>query len=425
MKRTSFVAVGLLLLSTSMSLGQDITLRYMMWNPVELEQQKVAIAAFEAAHPGVKVDAQAMPVSDYWTRVSALAAADDLPDVMAMSSGFVQDWADAGNLADLSEYAASLDSSAYFESALNVGRINDGMYAFPRNWVAPVLYYNKDAFDAAGLDYPNAEWTWEQFKDAATALTLDKNNDGTVDQWGYWVYGRYAQTDGWVYRNGGKLLNDGGTAIELNDQAIAALRFLTDLVNVDKVAPAPKDLEGVRQQDVFPLGMAAMWVDGSWNIANARTVAGDSFAWGIAPIPAGPDATADSSKTYAWADLFAVGENSEHKELAWEFIQHMTSGPELSAVDFLGGTVPAYRAIAETQDWLETDKQPDNKQVILEMGEQPTITGFSKGWDAWRGYAASGSGGMNGELDEVFNGRKSLEDAIAAFTAYGNDILSR
>jgi multiple sugar transport system substrate-binding protein len=32
---------------------------------------------------------------------------------------------------------------------------------------------------------------------------------------------------------------------------------------------------------------------------------------------------------------------------------------------------------------------------------------------------------MNGELDQVFNGRKSLDDAIESFVSYGNEVLSR
>ena len=54
-----------------------------------------------------------------------------------------------------------------------------------------------------------------------------------------------------------------------------------------------------------------------------------------------------------------------------------------------------------------------------------TYTGFSKNWSGWRGYDSTGSSGMNGELDEVLNGRKSLDDAIEALVIYGNDVLSR
>jgi multiple sugar transport system substrate-binding protein len=416
--------IAAIALGAASAKADDVTLQYMMWDPDQLEVERVAIAEFEAANPGVTVDVQAMPPKEYWPKMSSLAAAGDLPDVFAMSSGFVKEWAAAGNLADLTEVAADTDLGAYYDGALSVGVVGDARVAFPQNWVAPVLYYNKAMFDEAGLQYPSADWTWDQFRDAAKALTLDKDDDGTIDQWGMWLYGRYAHIDTWVFRNGGRYLNAGETAIEINDKAASTLAFLNDLIQVDGAAPKPQEMEGVRQQDVFPLGMAAMWVDGSWNITNVREVAGDSFAWGIAQVPMGPDATKDTVAAYAWADMLSVGADSEQKDLAFAFIQHMV-GEGRTAADFLGGKVPAYRAIAESDAWLESDQQPDNKGLILEIGTQPVYTGFSKSWSDWRGYVAEGAGGMNGELDEVFNGRKSLDEAITAITDYGNEVLSR
>lgn len=403
--------------------AQDTTLTYMLWSPDQAEIEASAIAAFEAANPGVKVDVQAMPPSDYWPRVSALAASGDLPDVMAMSSGFVQEWANAGNLQDLTPLIGDASLDGYFRSAVEIGNIGGAQVAFPQNWVAPVMYYNRTAFDAAGLDYPSADWTWEDFRTAAEALTVDADGNGTPEQYGYWVYGRYAHTDPWVFRNGGRYVNADGTALEINDAAVNALAFLASIVD-DGFAPRPQEMEGIRQQDIFGMGMAAMWTDGSWNVDNTRKLVGDSFEWGIAQVPMGPDATDDTAAAYAWADMLAVTSDSEQSDLAWALVQHL-SGPSLTAADFTAGKVPAWTETAMSEEWLGRGQQPDNMDLILEIGKQPLYTGFTANWSAWRGYAAAGSGGLNGELDEVFNGRKSLEDALAAATAYGNDVLSR
>ena len=47
-----------------------------------------------------------------------------------------------------------------------------------------MVYYNKNLFDAAGIAYPTADWTWDDFTEDAKALTLDTNGDGKMDQWG-------------------------------------------------------------------------------------------------------------------------------------------------------------------------------------------------------------------------------------------------
>ena len=63
----------------------ESVLKYMVWSDSELERERPMIAAFEVANPGVKVESSAMPPKDYWPRLSALAAAGELPDVFWMS----------------------------------------------------------------------------------------------------------------------------------------------------------------------------------------------------------------------------------------------------------------------------------------------------------------------------------------------------
>lgn len=422
MRKPALCAIAVL--ATAMPVAaQETTLSYMLWSTEQEAIEAPAIAAFEAANPGVTVDVQAMQPSDYWPRVSALAASGDLPDVMAMSSGFVQEWAVAENLLDLTPFIGETSLNGYFDNAVAIGQIGGAQVAFPQNWVAPVLFYNRSAFDAAGIGYPAADWTWDDFRAAAEALTIDADGDGTPEQYGYWVYGRYAQTDPWVFRNGGRFVTEDGAALDINAAAQNALAFLSSIVD-DGFAPRPQELEGIRQQDVFGMGMAAMWVDGSWNIDNNRALIGDSFEWGIAQVPIGPDATPETAVAYAWADMLAVTTDTDQPDLAWALVQHLT-GPTMAASDFTGGKVPAWTATAQSEEWLGRGQQPDNMELILEIGTQTLYTGFTPGWSNWRGYAAAGSGGLNGELDEVFNGRKSLDDALAAATAYGNDVLSR
>lgn len=70
-----------------------------------------------------------------------------------------------------------------------------------------------------------------------------------MEQYGFWAYGRYAQIEPWVYRNGGRLLNPEGTRLDPTPEAIEALRFVTDPTREHGVAPTPAEMEGIRQQD--------------------------------------------------------------------------------------------------------------------------------------------------------------------------------
>ena len=408
-----------------LGLASAQTLRYFSWEPNITEQTNALIQQFEAAHPGVKIQFEADSPDQYWPKMSALAAAHKLPDVFYMSSGYIDEWQSNGLLADLQPFTKGVDWSQYFTGVLSTARFPHGatgdLYAVPIDWVGPVLYYNKDAFDKAGVPYPSADWTWNDFLDAAKKLTV-RDANGKVTQWGFWAYGRYAHIEPWIFQNDGHVLNAARTRIQVDANAKAAMKFVTDLVNVEKVAPAPKLMSGVNQQDVFPQGLAAMWVDGSWNIANNRKIIGDKFHWDIAMVPRGPAASSDTA--YTWPDMMAVSATSKNKELAWEFVQFMT-GSARPANTYLAGTVPFAKSTEEAVLKNDAALQPAHESLLLEIGKLPSRTTFTPKWSEWRGYSAAGGGGMNGELDKVFNGQESLDDAIAAFTSHGNQVLAR
>src|SRR5690606_17472672 len=100
---------------------------------------------------------------------------------------------------------------AYRQSLLEPYSTRGTSYAPPSSFPNVGLFYNADLFDAAGLDYPSADWTWEAERAAAEALT-----DTAAGVWGdhqpvsfYEYYKTLAQT-------GGEFLNADGTAVAFN-----------------------------------------------------------------------------------------------------------------------------------------------------------------------------------------------------------------
>ena len=99
-----------------------------------------------------------MPPKDYWPR-SVLAAAGDLPDVFWMSSGSPV-LAGDGQIDNIGDKVAGINEA---DCRRFRGSSAGGVYSFPKNWVAPVLYYNTQMFDEAGLEYPNSNWRYDDF----------------------------------------------------------------------------------------------------------------------------------------------------------------------------------------------------------------------------------------------------------------------
>ena len=263
--------------------GETITLEWWTWDTGMIEQNQSIIAAYEATHPNVKINNTVIATDGgaYKTQLSVLAQQKALPDVFMLSSGDIEEWASNGLVRNLDDLVAS-DPEIYekfyesmFTSLKDVAK-TDYLPGFPFAYVSCDLFYNKDMFDAAGLEYPNENWTWDDFLKAAKALTIDKNGDGEIDQWGYYGYGRYAEAQAWVIANNGTLIND-KMRFEPDAKAIEALKFFTDLVQKEKVAPMPKDMTAMKYNKLFPNQVCAMFVDGGWPVNDFRTAIGDTF----------------------------------------------------------------------------------------------------------------------------------------------------
>lgn len=423
MKKFALLLVGTLLIlgATFAQAQDDITLTYYTVQPEEIETAMVEICEAEL---GFDVDLNFVEggVNGLMTELRALNTAGDLPDVFWMSSGFVDEFALDGLLLNLQEFVdrdIMPQAENYFTASFDAARFPDkaegDMYAFPNHFVETILYYNIDAFDEAGIDYPTSEWTWDDFRAAAEALTIDEDEDGLVDQYGHYFFGRYAHIEALVYQNGGRWLSDDKTEFAASPEAVETVEFLMSLIE-EGLAPTPAETEGL--PNPFFSGLAAMWIDGSWAIDGAREEA--DFAFGIAAPPRGPQWTEDTA--HGWSDMTSIAFDTEFPEESWALINCLT-GPNRTADLVEGGKIPVYRPVAESAEWLEEDLMPANKRFLLEWAEFIGPNAFTPGWGEWRGY--SDGAGLQGQLGLAFDGIISIEEAIAGASETANNVLAR
>jgi sn-glycerol 3-phosphate transport system substrate-binding protein len=149
-----------------------------------------------------------------------------------------------------------------------------------------VLYWNKDAFKAAGLDSNRPPSTWAEMRDMAAKLTL-KDAGGKVTQWGvqipssgfpYWLF------QGLAIQNGVTLANDAGNAVKFDDPGtVEAVQYWIDLVKAGVHPPGIVEW-GTTPKDFFERKVAMMWTT-TGNLTNVRANA--KFDFGVAMLPAG------------------------------------------------------------------------------------------------------------------------------------------
>jgi multiple sugar transport system substrate-binding protein len=304
------------------------SIEYSIWgDPAELTSQIALVNAFMAGHPEIHVDVTVSDWDAYWDRLQTGLAGGDAPDVFAMDGPLFPDYQSRGVLLDLKPY---IDRDGFQVSALADAGVahfttpDGGQYGLPRDLNVVALYYNKTMFDAAGIAYPDATWTWETLVDVGKQLTLDLDGDGQIDQYGF-----YTETTDmenyWselVWQNGGEILSEDRTKTLLaSDAAVGAFQFFQDLIWTDRIMPEP--LFSVETGDAFEQGQAAMESNGSW-LVPTHIAAGLDF--GIAPLPAGPAGQATSiNPTGA-----VVAAATKNPDAAWEFVKYLV-GPEAQA----------------------------------------------------------------------------------------------
>jgi len=227
------------------------------------------------------------------TLLPALSAGDG-PDIVAMPAERLPVYADRGAFASLDDFYADPDSNA---ANLNPGAVEmetvDGTrYGIPTGFVPLAVYYNKALFEAAGVSEPPA--TWDEWVATAQSLTIDENGDGTPEQYGVVLPDHATVANGlWpslFYGNGGDIVEGGDTAVIDSPENAETLEFWQSAIVNDKISPTGVD--GIGADEVFSSGKAAMTVGGPWMVF----IAGDNgIDYGIAPIPAGPEAQAASA----------------------------------------------------------------------------------------------------------------------------------
>jgi multiple sugar transport system substrate-binding protein len=192
-------------------------------------------------------------------------------------------YAQGGMLASLNDMAASgaIDMTQFPQNIVKDFTVDGVKYGVPKDYATFGLWYNKDLFDAAGVAYPTADWTWDDLYNAAVKLT---NKDAGV----YGFIARYDTNDGayhFIWQNGGDIINADQTASGFDDPAaIGAIEYMVKFIK-EGLSPTAADLSNTDAGSLFLSGKAAMQIGGSW-MCSSYAAASDMHL-DVAELPIG------------------------------------------------------------------------------------------------------------------------------------------
>ena len=287
--------------------------------------------AFEASHPGVTIEYVDVASQDYGVKATTMLEGNDKSDVfMIKEIDNLINWQAQG-------FAAPLDTADYDMSGFVGTEVNyavDGVqYAIPFRSDFWVLFYNKDLFDAAGVEYPTNDMTWDQYAELAKKLTdADKGIYGT--HYHTWL----SAVANWAVCDGVNTLADGNY-----DDLLYFYKLYQDLEDSGAcMSYADLKAAGLHYSAAFANGNIAMLPMGYWYVSTLIGYNKDgtcSFNWGITAVPHLEGVAAGSSFGNLTGAM--INAKSENKDLAWEYVSWL-GGPEGAKATASVGARPAW-----------------------------------------------------------------------------------
>ena len=414
---THLARLSALLLATFSPIAAhaETNITYLMWgSPQEADAWKVVVKGFEALNPDIKVTVEVADWDSYWEKLRVQMAGGTPPDVFAMDAPLYRDWQSRNVLLNLSPYLdanpALLDG--VYPITMEAYKTAEGIFGLPRDFQTIVLYYNKDMFDAAGLAYPDDTWTYADLRANAAKLTLDKDGDGTTDQWGFWD-GGYDLEPFWgslVWAHGGEIVDlvAAKTLID-SPEALAGFQVLADMWLVDKSMPTEQQLAQYGW-DGFLSGVSAMGVSGHWSVPEYSAV---TFKWDIAPMPIGPAGRATGVNSAG----FVIAKDSKNPDAAWEFVKYAFSDLGQTELAKIGLAIPVRQSVAESPAYLDQATKIDHSLYVKSL-EYAHLKPVFKGYEEW-------SAAVGDALHMVWAEEIDLPEALAEAVAGGDDALAR
>ncbi len=343
-----------LLLCYPLSAQPGATLRVTNWADVEESKlDKATIMEFERLHPEIKILYEPNPGRQYEEKLLAGLAAGEPPDVFLLDSKLIPTFTNKRVLLDLSPFvrSRSIDTSIWFSNVTAIARRGAALFAFPKGFTPMIVYYNKRLLREAGIAEPSPRWTWNDYLRIAKKLTLDKNGDGTPEQYGAAFTNFYYTWIPWVWTAGCDVIDSSGTRSSgsLNSPATeSALQFLIDLRNTHRVAPdvgswIQAERTGTNTQ-LFLNGKVAMIVSGHWSVPSfLKYMRQGTIEIGVAPLPSHPTG---GKTNVMYESGWCVPVNTKHPDeaallaafLSSEFAARVRSSMQLE--------IPAIRSVA-------------------------------------------------------------------------------
>ncbi len=366
------------------------------------------LKAFQKAQPNITVSPLLTSWGNYWPKYNADLAARATSDVQFLT--FVPSYASKGALMEIRSLLKKHGQSvpkAYTPALLSIFEWNGGLYGYPRDNDTKVIFYNKKLFRQAGLAMPKSDWTWDDLR--AAALKLTKRQGNRVTQYGVaFETGQYRL---YFWQSGTELFDNDArpTKVTLNTpKAAAAIQFLADLINKDKVTPpATQIADSSNIGPMFASGQLAMAFGNHALVPTFEKTPG--LEWGVVGMPHFKGQKTVNASGGAGYTISKFTKNPDAAYHLWSFI----TGPVASLMFASGNDmVPVNPEALHSSTWLS---KPYNKV----FSEQTALGHDFPSFPKWSDVDAV----VGPILDKVWVGETTAAAALPKVAAAATKVI--
>ena len=391
--------------------SEDISgeITYGFWDPLQQPAMESIIDAFEEKYPDVAVTPVVTPFTDYWTALQTQASSNTLPDVFWMDMAHFQLYASNDQLAPIDDLVAAgeIEPDKYPENLTEAYSWDGQQYGVPKDADTTAMWINKALFERAGVPLPDADWTYDDFREISAQIHDALGAEGVYGS-AFYIYGQTTYYSS-VFAYDGAVVNDDGKSSGWEEPGSAkGLEVWADVI-ADGSAPSVQQLSETRGNDWFTSGKAAMFP----SIAGASVAlianAPDAADYVAMPLPQG-----ERQATVGHAISNVVNARSANTAAAQAF-QAFAATEQAQLLQAASGVSPsAY----EGTSTAFVDSHPElGLQVFVDAIDYAYPMPVSINTDAWASDEPVIVGGY-------FGGAMTVDEATQQLAAAMNEALA-
>ena len=365
-----------------------------IWESYNDEEHAVFMKIVEQfeAKTGIKVKVQRVPFTGMEQKLLTAIATKSVPDLARVDYAFTAVLASKNGLEPLDDYDLGNLREVLFHPALAGNIYNGKLWGLPDQTTCIALFYNKDMFQAAGIESPPK--TWDEFVQVAQKLTKP---DEQI--WGFAMHNSLWWTFPFFFTFGAKFLSEDGTRCLLDSpEAVAGFSFKVDLYRKYHVEAGAWQSGAIPPDAGFRSGKYAMIFDGPWSIKSLNEL---GLNYGVALIPEGPAGTA----TAIGGTNMVIPKAAKHKSEAVEFLKFLLSKEIQAMWANELGQIPVNTEAFDAIDTVRHPYLPVFIEQIKHAHPRPPVPNYG---DIERIF--------NAEMEAALKGLKTPEEALRAAT---------